>query len=171
MHIPYSALVYMISFHFFSSVNLPGEPLFSHLSLTTLCVFEPHHTALVIVFLYILKHIIFLYIKSLLLHSQVFLAGSPAELALFVEEVEHAPQDGQQQDADDDGCNDDTVALWWRTQQQAQAYSVKMEYGWDDGKRPESRIQDCVRQVAQHSPVWKSSGERPEKSAALASLR
>lgn len=47
-------------------------------------------------------------------YSQVLFARSPTDFALFVEEVEHTPQDGQQQDADDDDCNDDTFALWGR---------------------------------------------------------
>lgn len=47
-------------------------------------------------------------------YSQVLLARPAAELALFVEEVEHTTQDGQQQDADYDDCNDNTTALWWR---------------------------------------------------------
>lgn len=46
-------------------------------------------------------------------YSQVLFAGSATDFALFVEEVKHTPQDGQQQDADDDDCNDDAIALWW----------------------------------------------------------
>lgn len=53
-------------------------------------------------------------IKRLSLHSQVLLAGSATDLALFVEVVEHTPQDGQQQDEDNDDCNDNPIALWWR---------------------------------------------------------
>lgn len=47
-------------------------------------------------------------------YSQVLFAGSTTDFALFVEEVEHAPQDGQQQDADDDDGDDDAFALWRR---------------------------------------------------------
>lgn len=49
------------------------------------------------------------------LHLQVLLAGSATDFALFAEEIQHTPQDGQQQDADDDHCNNNTTAaLWWR---------------------------------------------------------
>lgn len=48
-----------------------------------------------------------------LLFGQVLLAGSATDLALFVEEVEHTPQDGQQQDADDEDRNDNTTALFF----------------------------------------------------------
>lgn len=53
-------------------------------------------------------------IKLLSLHLQVLLSRSATDLSLFVEEVEHTPQDGQQQNADNDDSNDDTIALWWR---------------------------------------------------------
>lgn len=52
-------------------------------------------------------------IYRLSLHLQVLLPRSTTDLSLFVEEVEHAAEDGQQQDTDDDNCNDDTAALWW----------------------------------------------------------
>lgn len=45
------------------------------------------------------------------LDLQVLFSGPAADLSLFVEEVEHTPQNGQQQDADDDDCYDDSSAL------------------------------------------------------------
>lgn len=51
--------------------------------------------------------------KCYLLNLQILLARSPTDFALFVEEVEHTPQNGQQQDADDEDCDDDATALWW----------------------------------------------------------
>lgn len=112
-------------------------------------------------------------------HLHVFLASSATDLALFVEEVEHGPQDGQQQDADDDDCNDDTAALWWRRQHTTTGLlTIWRRRGCerDDGIRAESRLQERVRQAVQHSPVcvcvYGSSGQRPEKKiAALASFR
>lgn len=45
-------------------------------------------------------------------YSQVLFPRSAADFALFVEEVEHAPQDGQQQDDDDDDGDDNAFAPW-----------------------------------------------------------
>lgn len=53
-------------------------------------------------------------LTNLNVYLQVLLAGAAADLSFLVEEVEHASQDGQQQDADDDDRNDYAIALWWR---------------------------------------------------------
>lgn len=51
------------------------------------------------------------YTDTLPLDVQVLFSGPAADLSLFVEEVEYTPENGQQQDADDDDCYDDSSVL------------------------------------------------------------
>ena len=55
-----------------------------------------------------------LYVSSTPWDLQVLLAGAATDLSLLVKEVEHAAQDGQQQQADDENRDDHTAAPCWR---------------------------------------------------------
>lgn len=97
-------------------------------------------------------------------YSQVLFARSPTDFALFVEEVENTPQDGQQQDADDDDCNDDTFALWGEEEKEHKEemvrfywFRTRLRLGWSWvvlGSIPESA--DGIQHFAEENKKKKA---------------
>lgn len=88
---------------------------------------------------------------------------SATDLALFVEEVEYTPQDGQQQDADNNDGNDNTTALWWRRSTRMTTALLAVT-ALLTSERASSRI-------GSGKPQQMQADSAAKKSAALASFR
>lgn len=87
----------------------PGTQLPSLVAERLLLPVDPEQNGLLGVVALHLHHDV---VSARLLLREVLLAGPPTDLSLFVQEVEHAAQDGEQQDADDDDGDDDAFALF-----------------------------------------------------------